>query len=96
MGIKVCDLVMEYKKSVKVLNHVNLTIEHFVLHQCKRKGDYCMSTVTSQNQTAPVVRQYEIGGVRYIVKATVKDGAKETAVKKIRRLLQNDLSKAAT
>ena len=55
-----------------------------------------MSTVTSQNQTAPVVRQYEIGGVRYIVKATVKDGAKETAVKKIRRLLQNDLSKAAT
>ena len=45
-----------------------------------------MSTVTSQNQTAPVVRQYEIGGVRYIVKATVKDGAKETAVKKIRRL----------
>ena len=48
-----------------------------------------MSTVTSQNQTAPVVRQYEIGGVRYIVKATVKDGAKETAVKKIRRLLQN-------
>lgn len=61
-----------------------------------REGDYCMSTVTSQNQTAPVVRQYEIGGVRYIVKATVKDGAKETAVKKIRRLLQNDLSKAAT
>ena len=60
------------------------------------KGDYCMSTVTSQNQTAPVVRQYEIGGVRYIVKATVKDGAKETAVKKIRRLLQNDLNKAAT
>lgn len=69
---------------------------HFVLHQCKRKGDYCMSAVTSQKQTAPVVRQYEIGGVRYIVKATVKDGAKETAVKKIRRLLQNDLSKAAT
>lgn len=55
-----------------------------------------MSTVTSQSQTAPVVRQYEIGGVRYIVKATVKDGAKETAVKKIRRLLQNDLNKAAT
>ena len=50
-----------------------------------------MSTVTSQNQTAPVVRQYEIGGVRYIVKATVKDGAKETAVKKIRRLLQNNI-----
>ena len=50
-----------------------------------------MSTVTSQNQTVPVVRQYEIGGVRYIVKATVKDGAKEDAVTKVRRLIQNDL-----
>ena len=50
-----------------------------------------MSTVTSQNQTAPVVRQYEIGGVRYIVKATVKDGAKEDAATKVRRLIQNDL-----
>ena len=48
-----------------------------------------MSTVTSQNQTAPVVRQYEIGGVRYIVKATVKDGAKrKPQSRKIRRLLQ--------
>ena len=28
MGIKVCDLVMEYKRVWKVLNHVNLTIEH--------------------------------------------------------------------
>ena len=55
-----------------------------------------MSAVTSQKQTAPVVRQYEIGGVRYIVKATVKDGATETAVRKIQRLLQSDLSKAAT
>ena len=54
------------------------------------------NAVSNKNEAAPVVRQYEIGGVRYIVKATVKDGAKETAVKKIRRLLQNDLSKAAT
>lgn len=50
---------------------------------------------SNKNETAPVVRQYEIGGVRYIVKATVKDGANETAVKKIRRLLQRDLSRAA-
>lgn len=55
-----------------------------------------MSTGTSHNQTAPVVRQYEIGGIRYIVKATVKNGATETAVKKIQRLIQSDLSKAAT
>ena len=52
-----------------------------------------MSAVTSQKQTAPVVRQYEIGGVRYIVRATVKDGATENAVTKINRLIQNDLSK---
>lgn len=50
---------------------------------------------SSKKETAPVVRQYEIGGVQYIVKATVKDGANETAVKKIRRLIQNDLSRAA-
>ena len=28
MGIKVCDLVMEYKKGVKSLDHVNLNIAH--------------------------------------------------------------------
>ena len=54
------------------------------------------NAVPNEKEAAPVVRQYEIGGVRYIVKATGKDGAKETAVKKIRRLLQNDLNRAAT
>ena len=54
------------------------------------------NAVPNEKEAAPVVRQYEIGGVLYIVKATVKDGAKETAVKKIRRLLQNDLNRAAT
>ena len=52
-----------------------------------------MSTVTSQNQTAPVVRQYEIGGVRYIVKASVSGRASESAVTKINRLIQGDLEK---
>ena len=51
---------------------------------------------TVKKTTSPIVREYKIGDLTYIVKAVVKDGAKETAVKKIRRLLQNDLSKAAT
>lgn len=52
-----------------------------------------MNTALNQKTNASVVRQYEIGGVRYIVRATVKDGATENAVTKINRLIQNDLSK---
>ena len=52
-----------------------------------------MNTALNQKTNAPVVRQNEIGGVRYIVRATVKDGATENAVTKINRLIQNDLSK---
>ena len=52
-----------------------------------------MNTALNQKTNAPVVRQYEIGDVRYIVRATVKDGATENAVTKINRLIQNDLSK---
>lgn len=52
-----------------------------------------MNTALNQKTNVPVVRQYEIGGVRYIVRATVKDGATENAVTKINRLIQNDLSK---
>lgn len=50
-----------------------------------------MSTVLTQKINAPVVRQYEIGGVRYIVRATVSDRASENAVTKINRLIQGDL-----
>lgn len=28
MGIEIKNLVMEYKKGIKSLNHINLTIEH--------------------------------------------------------------------
>ncbi len=52
-----------------------------------------MNTVLNQSISAPIVRQYEIGGVRYIVKATTKDGATENAVTKINRLIQNDVRK---
>lgn len=52
-----------------------------------------MNTVLNQSISAPIVRQYEIGGIRYIVKATTKDGATENAVTKIHRLIQNDVRK---
>ena len=52
-----------------------------------------MSTVTNQQISAPIVRQYEIGGVRYIVKASVSGRASENAVTKINRLIQGDLEK---
>ncbi|MBR3361670.1 MAG: transposon-encoded TnpW family protein [Lachnospiraceae bacterium] len=38
-----------------------------------------------------MVREYKIGDITYIVKAVVKDGAKEDAATKVRRLIQNDL-----
>ena len=50
-----------------------------------------MSTVVKQQIRTPIVRQYEIGGVRYIVKASVSGRASESAVTKINRLIQGDL-----
>lgn len=52
-----------------------------------------MSTVVKQQIRTPIVRQYEIGGVRYIVKASVSGKASESAVTKINRLIQGDLEK---
>ena len=52
-----------------------------------------MSTVAKQQIRTPIVRQYEIGGVRYIVKASVSGRASESAVTKINRLIQGDLEK---
>jgi hypothetical protein len=43
----------------------------------------------------PVVCEYEIGGVKYIVSATVKVGARESATAKVRRLIRNELGKMA-
>ena len=44
---------------------------------------------TMKKTTSPIVREYKIGDITYIVKAVVKDGAKEDAVTKVRRLIQN-------
>lgn len=46
---------------------------------------------TMKKTTSPIVREYKIGDITYIVKAVIKDGAKEDAVTKVRRLIQNDL-----
>ena len=53
-----------------------------------------MDTSLNKKSTAPVVREYKIGDMTYIVKAVVKDGAKEDAATKVRRLIRNDLQRA--
>ena len=40
---------------------------------------------------SPIVREYNIGDTKYIVKATVKTGANEDAAAKVRRLIRNDV-----
>ena len=52
-----------------------------------------MNTAINQKANVPVVREYKIGDMTYIVKAVVKDGAKEDAATKVRRLIQNDLNR---
>lgn len=42
---------------------------------------------TKQTTKSPVVREYKIGDITYIVKAVVKDGVKEDAATKVRRLI---------
>ena len=55
-----------------------------------------MDTAINQKTNAPVVREYKIGDTTYIVKAVVKDGAKEDAVTKIRRMIRKDLQQSRT
>lgn len=47
----------------------------------------------NQEVKTPVVREYDIGDTKYIVKASVKEGATEDAATKIRRLIRNDICK---
>ena len=55
------------------------------------KGGFVSMETTMKKTTSPIVREYKIGDITYIVKAVVKDGAKEDAVTKVHRLIQNDL-----
>lgn len=43
----------------------------------------------------PVVREYIIRGTRYIVNATVNEGASEDATVKVRRLIRNEISQTS-
>lgn len=53
-----------------------------------------MSTTKLLTNSPPVtVREYEINGTRYIVRATIKDGANEDATAKVRRLIRNEISR---
>ena len=52
-----------------------------------------MSTTTkkqSDTTRPPVVREYDIGDTKYIVTATVRDGANQDAAAIVRRLILND------
>lgn len=50
-----------------------------------------MEQSKNQETKSPVVREYKIGDITYIVKAVEKDGVKEDAATKVRRLILNDL-----
>ena len=50
-----------------------------------------MKQTKTENEKIPVVREYKIGDMTYIVHAVTKDGVKEDAATKIRRMIQNDL-----
>jgi len=56
-----------------------------------------MSAKTESNVKTkpPVVREYDIGGTKYIVTATVKAGADENAAAIVRRLIRNEISRKA-
>lgn len=50
------------------------------------------ATANKQRESKSVtVREYNIRGTRYIVKATVRDGASEDATAKVRRLIRNEM-----
>ena len=48
---------------------------------------------TKQTTKSPVVREYKIGDITYIVKAVVKAGLKAEAATTARRLTHNDLNR---
>ena len=63
----------------------------FVVLLIPMKGGLVSMETPMKKTASPIVREYKIGDITYIVKAVVKDGAKEDAVTKVRRLIQNDL-----
>ena len=65
----------------------------FLIFLLSHEGGFYFMEQTKQTTKSPVVREYKIGDITYIVKAVVKDGVKEDAATKVRRLIQNDLNR---
>ena len=64
----------------------------FVFSFYPTKGGFStMEQTNKQEAKSPIVREYKIGDITYIVKAVVKDGVREDAATKVRRLIHNDL-----
>ena len=47
------------------------------------------------NSIPPVVREYDVGGKKYIVSSTSKAGAKEDAAAIVRRLIRKEITDKA-
>ena len=89
--LSTCDIYFVEKQSFGVLDYR----VHMIYFFYPMKGGFIsMSTAINQKTNVPVVREYKIGDMTYIVKAVVKDGAKEDAATKIRRMIRNDMQQA--
>ena len=66
----------------------------FVVLLIPMKGGLVSMETPMKKTASPIVREYKIGDITYIVKAVVKDGAKEDAATKIRRMIRNDMQQA--
>jgi len=55
-----------------------------------------MNVTISETTKPPVVREYDIEGIKYIVTATEKAGVKEDAAAKVRRLIKKEIGKKTT
>jgi len=53
------------------------------------------ATAIKDKPIPPVVREYEIGGIKYTVSATTKAGVKEDAATKVRRMIRKEISNLA-
>ena len=65
----------------------------FIFFLSHERGIFTMEQTKKQEAKSPVVREYKIGDITYIVKAVAKDGVREDAATKVRRLIQNDLKR---
>ena len=52
-------------------------------------------SVNKNKTIPPVVREYDIDGMKYIVSATTKAGASEDAATKVRRMIKKEISEIA-